>query len=45
MNITAPETKQLLAEATDWRLLGLLFSCPGPGWQDQLDDDRRFDRR
>lgn len=28
--------RHLLQEAAEWRLLALLFECPGPGWQDQI---------
>lgn len=37
MIATAPETRHLLADATHWRMLGLLFSCPNADWLDQLD--------
>jgi nitrate reductase assembly molybdenum cofactor insertion protein NarJ len=30
------ETVDLLREATDWRLLALLLSCPGPGWWEEV---------
>jgi nitrate reductase assembly molybdenum cofactor insertion protein NarJ len=27
---------QLLREATEWRLIGLLFECPTDGWREQI---------
>lgn len=30
--ILPEETKRLLREAAEWRLIGLLFECPSPGW-------------
>ncbi len=30
-------SEHLLAEATDWRMLGLLLSCPRSGWLQELD--------
>ena len=30
------EDNRLLAEAAEWRLLGLLFECPKPGWREQV---------
>ena len=43
------EQRRLLCEAAEWRLISLLFQCPGPGWKDHLtvlaretsDDDLR----
>ena len=29
-------TEELLAEAAEWRLLALLFSCPVDGWREQV---------
>ncbi len=37
MIATTPETQKLLAEATHWRMLGLLLSCPRRGWFEELD--------
>lgn len=37
MIATTPQVRPLLIEATHWRMLGLLFSCPRPGWLEQLD--------
>ena len=34
---TAPAQNQLLREAAEWRLLGLLFECPSPQWHAQVD--------
>jgi TorA maturation chaperone TorD len=31
-----PETRGLLQEAADWRLLALLFECPRAGWREQV---------
>jgi nitrate reductase assembly molybdenum cofactor insertion protein NarJ len=28
---------ELLHEAAEWRLLGLLFECPAPGWRDEIE--------
>jgi len=36
VDLAAPETTQCLHEATRWRMLGLLFSCPDPEWREQL---------
>ncbi len=30
------EDNRLLAEAAEWRLLGMLFECPKPGWREQV---------
>lgn len=32
-----PKVIELLRRSVQWRLLGLLFECPGDGWQDQLE--------
>ena len=39
MNSASNETdiRDLLREATEWRLIGLLFECPVTGWRDQLE--------
>jgi nitrate reductase assembly molybdenum cofactor insertion protein NarJ len=31
-------SRELLAEAAEWRLLSLLFDCPGPSWLAQVKD-------
>jgi nitrate reductase assembly molybdenum cofactor insertion protein NarJ len=31
-----PRTRELLAEAAGWRLLSLLFDCPGKAWREQV---------
>jgi hypothetical protein len=31
-----PETTALLRDAAEWRLIGLLFECPGAGWQEEV---------
>jgi len=36
MTDSHPATVRLLREATEWRLLSLLFSCPDPQWNEQL---------
>lgn len=28
--------RRLLEEAAEWRLIGLLFECPGAGWREQV---------
>ena len=33
----ATTQNQLLGEAAEWRLLGLLFECPLPNWREQMD--------
>ena len=37
MIVSETETQELLAEATHWRMLGLLLSCPRPGWLEELE--------
>jgi nitrate reductase assembly molybdenum cofactor insertion protein NarJ len=32
-----PKVIELLRQSAQWRLLGLLFECPGAGWQEQLE--------
>ncbi len=32
----SPAASRLLGEAAEWRLVGLLFECPGPGWLEQV---------
>ena len=32
----SPEQEQLLHDAAAWRLIGLLFECPRPGWREQV---------
>ena len=32
----SPEQEQLLHAAAAWRLIGLLFECPRPGWREQV---------
>ncbi|HMV50090.1 MAG TPA: molecular chaperone TorD family protein [Blastocatellia bacterium] len=34
---TATVQNQLLREAAEWRLLGLLFECPSPSWREQIE--------
>lgn len=36
MTATATVQTQLLREAAEWRLLGLLFECPSPNWCEQI---------
>jgi TorA maturation chaperone TorD len=33
-----PKVAEILRQSAQWRLLGLLFECPGEGWQSQLDE-------
>ncbi|MBL8187815.1 MAG: molecular chaperone TorD family protein [Acidobacteria bacterium] len=35
--MTAAVQTQLLREAAEWRLLGLLFECPSPSWREQIE--------
>lgn len=35
--VTQTIPNQLLREAAEWRLLGLLFECPSPNWREQMD--------
>ncbi|MCC6125727.1 MAG: molecular chaperone TorD family protein [Pirellulales bacterium] len=32
-----PKAVELLRRSAEWRLLGLLFECPGEGWREQLE--------
>ena len=34
--VLTPPTLDLLREAAEWRLIGVLFECPGDGWQTQV---------
>lgn len=34
----SPEVHDLLGQAAEWRLLGLLFECPSPRWREQLGE-------
>lgn len=36
MNPLDASAKALLAEAVDWRLIGILLECPGPGWRERV---------
>jgi nitrate reductase assembly molybdenum cofactor insertion protein NarJ len=35
--VTAPINERVLAEAAEWRLLSLLFDCPGDEWRRQIE--------
>ncbi|MBL8176158.1 MAG: molecular chaperone TorD family protein [Bryobacterales bacterium] len=36
MLVLADETKRLVHEAAEWRLIGLLFECPSPLWLNEV---------
>lgn len=37
MSATTPEARKALRQAAEWRLLGLLFERPRPGWNEELE--------
>lgn len=36
MTAAVTDSRERLAEAAEWRLLSLLFDCPGDGWREQV---------